>query len=86
MNVSDTLETRGTKYGEYVTLAATANEIKEAIKRGLNYNSLDPDMKESLDMIAHKMARILNGDPYYVDSWHDISGYATLVEERLRKL
>lgn len=86
MSVSDTLETRGTKYGEYETLAATANEIKEAIKRGLNYGSLDPDMKESLDMIAHKIARILNGDPYYVDSWHDISGYATLVEDRLRKL
>jgi len=86
MNVSETLETRGTKYGDYTTLASTAQAIKAALKQGINYDSLDTDMRESLDMIAHKMARILNGDPYYVDSWHDISGYATLVEERLRKL
>ena len=30
-------------------------------------------------MIANKMARILNGDFFLNDSWHDISGYAALV-------
>lgn len=34
--------------------------------------------QESLDMIANKISRILNGDCYYDDSWRDISGYATL--------
>lgn len=34
-------------------------------------------------MQAHKQARILNGDPNYADSWHDIAGYATLVEQEL---
>lgn len=32
-------------------------------------------------MIQHKIGRILNGDPAYADSWHDIAGYATLVEK-----
>ena len=42
------------------------------------------DMRESLEMVAHKVARILNGNPTNVDSWHDIAGYAALVEKRLR--
>lgn len=35
-------------------------------------------------MICHKMARIINGDPNYRDSWDDVAGYATLVAKRLK--
>ena len=49
-------------------------------KRGCD---LSPDQREALEMIAHKIARILNGDPDYADSWHDIAGYAQLVADRL---
>jgi hypothetical protein len=38
---------------------------------------------ESLDMIANKIARIVNGDPNYLDSWVDIVGYTTLVVNKL---
>jgi hypothetical protein len=34
-------------------------------------------------MISHKIARILNGDPCYHDSWHDIVGFAKLVADGL---
>lgn len=34
-------------------------------------------------MIFHKIARILNGDPNYADSWVDIAGYAKLVADEL---
>jgi hypothetical protein len=34
-------------------------------------------------MILHKIARIVNGDPNWSDSWRDIAGYATLVADRL---
>jgi hypothetical protein len=34
-------------------------------------------------MIAHKIARIINGDETYSDSWADIAGYAKLVADRL---
>lgn len=44
---------------------------------------LDDDMVEALEMIAHKVGRILNGDPAYSDSWVDIAGYAKLVADRL---
>ena len=47
------------------------------------WNSLAPDQRECLEMIAHKIGRILNGDPNYDDSWRDIVGYAQLVVNRL---
>ena len=34
-------------------------------------------------MIAHKLGRIVNGDPNYADSWDDIAGYAKLVSDEL---
>jgi hypothetical protein len=34
-------------------------------------------------MVAHKIARIINGDPNYSDSWVDVAGYAKLVADRL---
>ena len=46
---------------------------------------MDDDQREALEMIAHKIARILNGDPNYADNWIDIAGYATLVANRLEK-
>jgi hypothetical protein len=34
-------------------------------------------------MICNKLSRAVNGNPFFVDSWRDISGYATLVAETL---
>lgn len=82
MSIENTLEQRGTRYGKFENHADISQVIKTAMKSG-NWYSLAPDQKEALDMIAHKIARILNGDPNYIDSWHDIAGYATLVEKRL---
>ena len=39
--------------------------------------------QEALDMIAHKIGRIINGNPYYTDSWVDIVGYAQLIVDEL---
>lgn len=46
-------------------------------------DDIDEDMAEALFMIAHKIGRIVNGDPWYADSWIDIAGYAKLVADRL---
>ena len=50
----------------------------------INDNKLAADQIEALDMIFHKIGRIINGDPDYVDSWVDIAGYAKLVADRLQ--
>jgi hypothetical protein len=81
--VNETLEVRETTYGSYLNVAMYAQLIKNDLRSMKNWNSLPPHMRESLDMIANKIGRIMNGDPYYKDSWHDIAGYATLVANTL---
>lgn len=49
-----------------------------------NWEGLSFDKKEALEMIVHKIARILNGDPNHKDSWQDIVGYAELVNKGLK--
>jgi len=85
-SVDATLAERDARYGAFATQATIAQGIKEAFQYDTSkWETLDNDMRESLDMIASKIARILNGDPTYADSWHDIVGYAKLIEDRLNK-
>lgn len=87
MNVEDTLAERGARYGSFEKHAIIAQAIQtvmrgtDTIETGWEY--LAPDMQQALTVIADKVARILNGDPAYTDNWHDIQGYARLVEARL---
>ena len=83
MNVEQTLKDRGTRYGDFEGHAKITQGIKYAMINSPNWPALPDDMKEALEMVAHKIGRILNGDPSYRDSWHDIIGYTKLVEERL---
>lgn len=85
MNVDNTLDERGKNYGEYINLATISQSFKAVLRDSPNWKALSHDMQESLDMICHKMARILNGNPYHFDSWHDIIGYARLIESELDK-
>ena len=41
------------------------------------------DQWEALEMIVHKIGRIVNGNPDKVDHWTDIAGYAKLIADRL---
>ena len=77
------LEERGKRYGSFDTHAAITQNLKRNMLLTPNWSDLSSDKKESLEMIAHKIGRILNGDPEYKDSWVDIAGYATLVAEGL---
>lgn len=81
--ISVTLRERDGQYGAFNSCAAAAQKLKAAMGAGYNWPYLDADMREALELIATKIARILNGDPDKSDSWHDIAGYARLVEERL---
>lgn len=48
-------------------------------------DTLNNIMSESLDMILHKIGRIIAGDPTHADHWDDIAGYAKLVSIYLEK-
>ena len=83
--VDSTLEERGNRYGEFSDVAATTQNIKSVMHNGVSCEALTPVQWEALSMIASKIARIVNGDPDYADNWHDIAGYARLVEKELEK-
>lgn len=82
-DVASILEERGNRYGDFISHAVITQKIKAVMTSQSKWDSLDVDMKESLEMIAHKIGRILNGDPSYADSWVDIAGYSKLVADRL---
>ena len=71
-DVSKTLNARNERYGSFSGQAGITQALKEYMRHTPNWNKLEPEI-----------ARILNGDPRYADSWHDIAGYATLVDKRL---
>lgn len=81
--IESTLAERGDRYGAFDERARITQAIKAAMADSPNWATLAPDQREALEMIAHKVARILNGDPNYHDSWHDMVGYAKLVADRL---
>lgn len=84
-DVQATLAQRGSRYGAFTGHAQVTQQLKRVIFHGLRERNkmLDDDMLEALDMICHKIGRIVNGDPAYAGSWHDIAGYAKLVDDRL---
>lgn len=84
-NIEDTLAQRGLRYGKFENHAKIAQGIQDVLRAAPNWDKLDADMRQALSVIADKIARILNGDPYYEDNWHDIAGYSKLVEDRVRK-
>jgi len=83
--LDETLTERGKRYGTFKGHATVSQSLKDLIKHELAMRDkeLECDQLEALEMIAHKIARVINGDPNYADSWHDIAGYAQLVADRL---
>ena len=83
MSIEVTLAERGSRYGDFAEHARITQNIKDAMWDSPNWPHLSPAAKEALEMVAHKIGRILNGDPDYHDSWHDIIGYTKLVADQL---
>lgn len=82
-DVEATLQARHARYGTYLETATIIQDLKDVMRAAPSWTNLEADQKESLELIANKIGRILRGDVNYADSWHDIAGYATLIEKRL---
>lgn len=84
----EVLAERGNRYGSFSNHATVSANLRSTI---LNHymtthpegKPLPPYMMEAIVMICHKLGRIANGDPFYDDSWKDISGYSQLVVDIL---
>jgi len=80
--ITEILDERGKRYGKFKDHAEISQRLKYVVRD--RRDVLLDDQREALEMICHKIARILNGDPNYADSWIDIAGYAQLVADRLQ--
>lgn len=85
MDINETLKDRGARYGAFEDHARVTQRLKRIVTEELRRQDkyVEPDQHEALDMIFHKIGRIVAGDPNYDDSWRDIAGYAALVTKRL---
>lgn len=85
INVNEMLTGREARYGAFENHAEISQALKAVMYAQTGWARLSKDQRESLEMVQHKVARILNGDPSYLDNWVDICGYSQLVVNRLEK-
>lgn len=83
--MNELLESRKSRYGSFREQAELAQTIKDAMKMSANWDILQGYQKEGLEMVAHKIARMLNGDSLYEDNLVDIIGYTQRILECTRE-
>lgn len=79
--ITEVLNERQTTHGDFTENAFISQSLKHVINQH-NDHLLD-HQREALDMIAHKISRILAGNANFKDHWVDIAGYAQLVADRV---
>jgi hypothetical protein len=86
-SIEATLAERQSTYGNFEDVAFVTENIMSVLGsvRVNGLSELPTTHRMALYMIASKMARIVNGDFNFIESWHDISGYAKLVEDLIRE-
>jgi len=78
------LTTRGSTHGDFASNSSTVQHLKDDMRQA-NFAELPSYMREALDMVQHKIGRILHGDPFLEDHWRDIVGYTQLVVDTMEK-
>ena len=85
-SISGLLSEREKRYGSFSTHAEISQHLKDVVFHAKPRHLFKrADQVEALEMICHKIARVINGDEDYEDNWTDIAGYAKLIADRLKK-
>jgi hypothetical protein len=79
------LQERGKTHGQYSDHARITQRTKSLWREHPGWAGLTFSQRETLDMIAHKVGRILSGNPNHQDHWDDIAGYSTLVSKEIHR-
>jgi hypothetical protein len=82
--INNILEERGNRYGDFDRHAQITQDLKRVMHNAPKWRNLTASQKEAVEMIAHKLGRMLNGDVTYQDNVVDIIGYATLMLNDMR--
>lgn len=83
VTVTEILAERQQTHGSFPTHAEIAQNLKALCRYHNGWEKLNPHQREAIEMICHKLGRILNGNPNHADHWADVAGYATLVANTL---
>ena len=82
--IEKVISDRGVNYGRFEDGAEIMQQLKLIAHTSQGWKKMKPIQREGMDMILHKIGRILNGDPSYADNWIDIEGYSKLVSDWLK--
>lgn len=86
VDVRELLDERAKVYGDFSCIAQRSQLLKTVVSTSTNWDRLSCEHREALEFICNKIARIIEGrDLNYVDSWHDIAGYAMLAVDKIRR-
>ncbi len=83
-DIETILAERRKTHGDFTEHARVSQNLKAMAHNAVNWTetTLTPSQMEAVDMILHKIGRILAGNPSFKDHWDDIAGYAKLVADR----
>ena len=84
-SIVKTLAERQSTYGDFSKVAEMTQGLLFVMSQ-YGYSDMPDTHKESIHMIASKLARIVNGDNNHLDSWHDIGGYSKLIENLIKSV
>lgn len=82
-NIEQILAERGKTHGDFTENGQVMQALKDTVRTCSRWRDLNPHQREALDMILHKVGRIVCGNPNTKDHWDDIAGYARLVSDRI---
>lgn len=82
-DVSETLSDRGKTHGDFLMHSTLCQRLRLTMRSFRDPTIISPDQLQALEAICDKVARIVCGDPNFIDHWLDIEGYARLVRNRL---
>ena len=77
------LNQRSNTHGDFIQNGMIMQDLKDLVRTHDGWNDLQSYQREAIEMICHKLGRILCGNPNFYDHWADIAGYAKLVENIL---
>lgn len=85
--INEAVTVRPKTHGDFSDNSAISQRLQVVMMESPNWHNLRLSLvqREALQMYAHKIARILSGDPNEPDHWVDIGGYSRLVVDRLSR-
>ena len=83
-SVDAVLNERGGRYGTFESNAKTCQLLKNVLHAQDGWYRLSYVQREAVEMIMHKISRLVNGDGTYLDTVVDISGYNQLMLDHMR--